>query len=294
MLTADLLAKLDELLVNREQKYGYLARQFPLYDHIQLHQNDVSKDYVAMIYTLPMKVLPSYLQMDENETLGCINGQCVGFIQDKDGNDQERVVVDPQSDYRFVAAYFDSRIPNSRMPGPVMHIGTVLHEYGHYIDGFLSDTYPSQPKSGIIDTLDFYRISYEIPEEDRQTLRNNACFKRKSDDPKDWISKYGFSASYNCPERMYSPWEEWAEAFSLYVTSGKNYREAAKQSDIVAKTYAWLKDHVFNGTEYDTDFVRDVESGCNDIPNYEQNQPGYISCSWDYVWDGELRVLNKN
>jgi hypothetical protein len=47
---------------------------------------------------------------------------------------------------------------------------------------------------------------------------------------------------------------------------------------------------VFQGVEYDTDLQQGLHSGCNDVAGYELSQPGYMSCSETYLWDGELRL----
>jgi hypothetical protein len=290
LVTKPLLLKLDTLLALREAKIAPVAKQFPLYDHMQpLHPNDVSKDWLAYIYQLPMAVLPAYLQMGLYETAQCIWGQCNGFLQDLNGANLPCQqlgcwTTDLNTPYRFVGAYFDPKKPNPRLLSAAVHVDTVLHEYAHYLDGTLGAQHPALPHLRIINTYGFYDISYDMSQ------YQSTCAPRRSNDPKDWISKYGFDGAAPCPPGKANIIEEFAEAFSIYVAAGKHFRAAAQQKVTIAKKYNWLKTNVFQGIEYDTDLQRDVESGCNDVPGYQQAQPGYTSCSESYVWDAELRL----
>lgn len=284
LVTLDVLLQLDELLAAREAKIAEVAKTFPLYDHMQpLHPNQVSKDWVAYMYMLPMRALPPYLQMSLYETVQCIKDQCNGFIQDAHGNPWPVFPVNLAQDYRFVGAYFDPRRPNVRLPSATVHVDTVLHEYAHYLDVW--STIANQPHAGMITTSGFNDISYDM------SSAVQGCALRRTNDPEDWISWYGFTASYGCPPGRYRYWEEFAEAFAMYVTAGKHFRAAAQQNATIARKYNWLKTNVFQGIEYDTDLQREVGvSGCNDVPGYQQAEPGYASCSESYVWNAELRL----
>ncbi len=289
LVTSDCLAQMDQLLNQREQALAPIAQAFPLYDHMQpLHPNDISQDALATIYSLPMSVLPQYLQMSLYELVQCIGGQCVGFIQDANGNnlDSWPTPIDLASDYRFVGAYFDPLKNNSRLPSAAVHTDTVLHEYAHYLDGFLfKNKDPLQPKLGLIDTTGFYAISYDL---DSGTY----CYTLKSSDPKDWITKYAaqFNGYGNCGAGKSVVFEDWAESFSMYVAAGKDFRAAAGQSAMVAQRYEWLKTNVFSGLEYDTDLPRGLESGCNDVYGTASAQPGYAHCNDNYIWDFTLQL----
>jgi hypothetical protein len=298
-VTSDILIKIDELLVQREAVYTYWAKEFPLYDHMQeLHPNDVSQNYVATLYSLPIEMLPNYLQIDKDELVKCISAQCNGFIRDKNGDD---VFFDSgpiqQQDYYFVGAYFDAKRDNYRMPSAPVHMMAVLHEYAHYLDGFRKYKDPLKPKQGIIDTRTFNEISsYDINGSTplpSPTGTTTTCYKFKSEDPDEFITFYALEGrgQYSCPTGTYAPCEDFAESFAYYVTAGIKFRAAANQNDIIAKKYEWLKNNVFMGMEYDTDFIGELNSGCNDVPDMEswKMQPGYISCSEDYVWDGTLK-----
>ncbi len=289
LVTGDCLLKMDQLLTDLEQVLANLAQLFPIFDHMEtLQANDISKNALAAIYALPMSVLPVSLQMSKYELVQCIAGQCNGFIKDANGVniDSWPVPVDLSTDYRFVGAYFDPRKDNARLPSAAVHVDTVLHEYAHYLDGFLfKNKDPLQPHLGMIDTTGFHNISYDLGS-------GSYCYVRRSIDPKDWITKYGFNPGYgNCAAGSAVVLEEWAEAFSMYVAAGKKFRAAAQQSAMIAQKYDWLKNNVFGGREFDTDLPRGVESGCNDVYGTSSAQPGYASCSDNYIWNFTLPTV---
>jgi len=280
-ITSEVIFKLDERLAAREVSIAGLAVQFPLYDHmLPLHANAVSGEWLAYLYWLPMVVLPSALQPASlYETVACIAGQGVGSIVDSNGNDMWP--IDMNADYRFVGAYFDPRLLNTRLPGSTVVVHTVLHEYAHYLDGAIYQPIADQPRCGCIPTQPFNEISFE-------QITSGNIGRRRSDDPKDFLTKYGFLSSYGCPPGYYQCCEEFADCFAGYVTAGRLFRTAAAQSAMIQQKYDWLKANVFGELEYDTDLTCDESSGCNDKPGCEAQQPGYMSCRETYVWDGLL------
>lgn len=285
LLNSLIFEKLDSSLVQKESRIQRTATNFPLYDHMQpLHRNAISKDFLAYIYYLPMMVLPGYLQMAKYETVQAIAGQCLGGIQDENGNDWPTFPVDTSKDYRFVGAYFDPNFTSSILPSAAVCVNTVLHEYAHYLDGHIySNPKPNQPLMGKIDTMNFNDISFDMSTNDKM-----GCVYRKTNDIKDFISRYGYLSHYGCDPDKYVPYEEFAEAFMMYVVAGERFRAAAQQNNTIMQKYDWLKNNVFKGTEYETDLISDLNSGCNDVQGYQQQEPGYASCSVEYVWNGDL------
>ena len=256
------LTLMDQQLAQREPVLAAIASGFQIYGHIQTPApNDVSLDTIAALQTLTQSELPAALQMSAAEMVQCIAGQCNGFIRDSGGVNDIYAPVDLSSDYRFVLSYFDPLVNNSQMPSAAITVATNLHEYAHYLDGFyygLGGYYtgnfktPLQPHWGVIDSRGFYDISYDI------TTGSHGCYTMRSSDPKDWISKYGFInyGSPSCSAGKGWPFEEWAEAFQMYVTSGRVFRAAALESAVIDQQYEWLKTNVFDGREYDTDLPR--------------------------------------
>lgn len=293
LLDAQTLRALDTALLAREKSIAAAAASFPLADHMQpIHKYDISREALAMLYQLPMSVLPPYLQMGKTEMASCIRGQCMGQIQDANGNNWSPKYVDPTLDYRFVGSYFDPRVLNSILTSATLNIDTVLHEYAHYLDNFShSAPDPQLPHYKILNTVGFHNISFDMS---TFNPSGNACANRRTNNIKDFISKYGFESNYPCVEKYpgkYTFQEEFAESFQMYVTSGKQFRAAAQQNATILRKYEWLKYNVFQGIEYDTDFNQGVHSGCNDVPGYETSQPAYMNCNENYVWDGLLKKL---
>lgn len=211
MVTSDTIRILDSELTLREQKIAPIAKKFLLYDHMQpLHPNDISKDSLAMLFTLPMIVLPQYLQITtEYESVQCINGQCNGSIQDANGNPWPTHPIDITQDYRFVGTiYFDPNVcTNSWLPSAAVIVDTVLHEYAHYLDGTWSSPIAEQPHFGLINAMDFYNIGYYM------SSYNNGCALPRSNNLKDWISYYGFVGSRDCASEHLDGYEvvqDWA------------------------------------------------------------------------------------
>lgn len=290
-ITRYCIRKLDLLLLARELKLKIelLNNLFPLHNHMQpLHYNDISKNSLAVIYNLPMRILPEYLRMSKAEMAECIRGQCLGFIHDADGNEWPVSPVDINADFRFVGAYFNPFRFTRRLASAAICMHTVLHEYAHYLDGCLRREDPNLPKKGIINTLDFYNISYYMETRQLET-KQDICVDRRSDNPQEWITRRGFIYNNLCPPGKYRFKESWPDAFAMYVAAGENFRVAALQNTTIATKYNWLKTNVFQDIEYDTNLPCGLHSGCNDIPGAESAQPGYTSCDQYYVWDGELR-----
>jgi len=216
-MTSEAITKLDTLLTLREQKIAPMAQNFILYNHMQpLHYNEISKDSLAYIYTLPMAVLPQYLQITtEYEMVQCEFGQCMGDIQDANGNPWPTYPVDINQDYRFFGG-FGPKVSYSNLNSAAVYVQTVLHEYAHYLDYVRNpSSRPGQPHENIINRSDFDNISYDMT-----NVPPNLCVDRRSNNPKDWISKYGFDPGYyGCPEGKSMGTEEFADSFAYYPSS---------------------------------------------------------------------------
>ncbi|MBK7660159.1 MAG: fibronectin type III domain-containing protein [Betaproteobacteria bacterium] len=298
VVNAATLAQIDAQLVSREAALAPIAASFLLSDRMQpLHVHEASRDTVRAIYALALDSLPAGLRTGHDEFIQCTSFQCLGEIQDAAGTPiyanygQGGAWIDPASDYRFVGAYFDLRKDTARRPSAAVDVGTAIHEYAHYLDGsfgraYAPSAFPAQvPLWRSVDTFSFYAIGYDL------ATYANGCLTRRSEDPRDWISKYAFNPGYGgCAAGKYVPAEDFAESFAFYVTAGRRFRAAAAGSALLAQRYAWLRNNLFAGVEYDTDLAGDVSSGCNDVHGFESQQPGYIRCDDGYVWDFTLPV----
>jgi hypothetical protein len=281
-MSTKVLLKLDEKIAALEPQFAKVAVQFPLYGKmLELHINDISKDALAALYTIPMLALPPKFKMLLHETERCINGQCLGDLVKPDGSVLKG--FEPgKDDYRFVGAYFEPNGRNSKLPSAAVFAGTVLHEFAHYIDGRTLKV-AKYPIASSVDTMPFFAINYEF------SMATDPCGKRTSDHVENWITLYGYLGGTTCPAGTAAVPESWAEAFSTYVTSGKAFRAAAQKNTRVKQQYDFLRS--LFGVQYDTDLIRDIESGCKDAPDSKKTGAGYTSCAESYVWNWQIKKL---
>jgi alpha-tubulin suppressor-like RCC1 family protein len=293
ILRANVLSAIDAQLAVVEVRLAAGAPDFQLYGHMQpMLPNDITVDAVANVYGLAYKVLPASTHMALWETLQCSADQCDGFVQDATGapmshwfHDQP---IDPASDFRFVGAYADPFSTSAMLFGAAIRAHTVIHEFAHYLDGGKNNVneYPEYAHRFLYHSWPLLDISHDM------SLESNGCAPlRAGATIRDFMTIYAYGGSYNCPAGTSSYGEEFAETFATYVTQGRRFRAAALQNSALSAKYAWLKNTIFGGVEYDTDLQASLESGCNDVPGSESAQPGYLSCSNDAVWDGTLPTL---
>ncbi len=283
VLRPAVLGKLDELIAAKEPTFATRAAQFLPYSHMQpLARNDVSKDFVATLYNYPMTKLPASLQMGLDETVQCLAGQCFGDILNAQGNPWPTVPVNINQDYRFVGESYSPWKSFDVLYPAAVGVQTVLHEFGHHIDGVNNDPFLHR---GIIETWDFYNIAYDM------STYVGQCAAPRSQNILDWISRYGYGGALVCPAGKKDPIEDWAESFAIYVTAGQRFRSAAAQRPLLAARYNWIKNNVFAGVEFNTDLQSGLQAGCFDAPPGQSTQPGYLSCSETAVWNGELPTL---
>jgi hypothetical protein len=279
------LQTIDASLVARERLIGGLASSFVMFGRMRpLHPHDVSPDWVAFLFTLPMHALPPALQMSSWETIQCIHGQCQGSLVDQNGVPLSGTRATPSAAY-FVTPRFDPNISISSTYSAATQVETVLHEFAHYLDGSFFPKALDLPLRGSIATQSFHDLSYDMS----NAVSN--CAPRRTSDPRDWISLYGFKDRTGCTGSQFSVMEEWAEAFSIYVTGGRTFPAAALQNATIKKKYDWLKTRVFGGVEYDTDLAQPYHTGCIDVPGAPSGQlPNYTKCDDNFVWDAQLRI----
>jgi len=120
-------------------------------------------------------------------------------------------------------------------------ISVFIHEMGHIVDlGVLQgkkgrvSKFRDGNKAILADdkSLLFYKISWK----DGKTRLPHAT-------QKDFISGYA----------MYSPFEDFAEAYIFYRLHGEKFRQIAKESPALKRKYSFFKKNVFDGEEFQTD-----------------------------------------
>ena len=276
------LSKISEELLKRENNEVKYRELFPLYGNITgLHKNDITKDHVAMLHTLPFQVLPDKFQLKtKDQFAACLQGQCGGQFRDD----------------KFQYIHIQGE-PLVFLQSDSILIINLLHEYAHYLDGALYQKYEELVR-GVIDTTNFYNISFkDVDKVGQLPFYEKNCFDRRTNDDYEFITSYARShGTLNrplCPNEKYAVAEDFAESFSAYVASGKQFRMAAQKNTTINKKYQWLKTNVFGGVEYNTDLVWGNSSGCNDIESVKTQTPGYMSCNEEYIWNGTLPKLGQ-
>lgn len=302
LLSSEVLSRLDIELSSQEDFDASMATYFPLHGSmVPRHPNDYSADHSSMLFASPIRVLPGYLQLTTlDQWIGCtIFPQCAGRVINVSS-----IAPTPFTDEVTVftgADFIDSFIPEESSNGILWSdsatMQVILHEYAHYLDGVQQPTYEDK-KMGIIDTREFYDISFEgVAGKTLEEIRGGGnCFDRRTNDDYDFITSYAMSHGVNHPEGCgidrYTLAEDFAESFSAYVVSGISFRQAAAKNSTINDKYQWLRNNVFQGIQYDTDLTWENASGCTDDYLGNPNAtPGYMKCDSSYVWDGELGEL---
>lgn len=253
LITTGTLLAIDAALARREMLDQETAQDFPLFSMIpEAPPNDPSRTHLAALLDADFRALPARLSAWNTPNFyWYASTQLAGSI-----------VTDASGGSRFCsAAYYYALSPsNCTIIGTAMELyddftsaTTYLHEYGHYLDRNLYGFMQSPDLSaGVIDTIDFYAISFDI--DDSITAPNGWTEYRIRRDPAtsgaaEFVSSYAVgwgTGSY------LTAYEDFAESFALYVTGGSVFRELGRQHVYLQQKYDWLKQNVFEGIEYDT------------------------------------------
>ena len=303
-LTKEEFTLLDKQLAERETKFAGSSNKFsPLFTKIYttFTGGNYSLDYIAWVFTAPIEALPLNLQVKNfSQYSDCISGQCIGQMVDQNGKPYlAHTVLTPNKTFFFSPGFFRTPVQVSQLDYSVSQIiFSILHEYGHFLDSTNSAAGSPTvdfPQRGSINTVSFYDISWNSGPNAYVPPLNGLgmCTTQKSGQSiKDFISYYAYSYGGGCPAGSGGPLEEFAESFAAYVAQGRSFRAAALKSPILLQKYNWLKNNVFGNVEYDTDMIvqNEVFAGCSDGDS-KSNSPGYLSCDYGKVWDGEFRKL---
>lgn len=240
-ITRAILQKIDEELAARETKDQELACQFPLfYRFTDSLPNQPTKEHIAALYVVAFKALPPHLvNWNENYFKEFLMGQFKPNLVNPEKNDWQICTGD-----NFMYGVPSSPLCPARVDkiislwDDLSLIDTVLHEYGHFLDG-------SQYNHALtVDTKEFYDISFKSYYSGGYLGKGwENSLKRAAPE---FIGE--FVSSYATNNRN----EDFAESFSMYVTESNVFRGLAKRNEFLNKKYNWLKDHVFRGVEYNT------------------------------------------
>ncbi len=285
-VTKETLLALDKQMKEQEQKDAVLAQRFSLYPNtVTDHPNGVTKEFVSAIVVKSLEALPSNLvDLGRRNMLQCEVSQCTGgiapgsFIFQK-GTDTPIRSVPQDDNFDFYNVRFLGKKDEQSASGG-FSLGTeilvTIHEYGHYLDGSIYAPLAGT-KQGMIDTREFYKISYEGVDALGSPpfyFKHHLLYLKEGLNESAFVDNYGMAREGNDKQgkMQYRYVEDFAESFATYVASGKDFRKKAENNEILKRKYDWLKQNVFNEIEYDTDLPR-------------------ISGNYDYRFGGELKRL---
>ena len=72
-----------------------------------------------------------------------------------------------------------------------------------------------------------------------------------------YVSSYAYDTgpSYQENFRDYRPWEDAAESVTAFLLVPEYFRQRASSSDLLARKYAYIRDELFGGIEFETDYL---------------------------------------
>jgi len=260
LVTADILQRIDNDLAVREEKDRVLANRFPLFPHfIEAPLNAPTKEHSAALFTIAFESLPnSLVAWTEENFKDYVRLQLRGHLKD------------PESpNYQFCDIFLYSELADecgtpvykgipqvnkaANFNDDLSTVNTKIHEYAHFLDRNLYTRNPNTSQ-GLIDTSDFYAISYDTSSP--YTASNGVKYyplRRPDALTTEFTNAYarGWEQTIEAPGKFTAS-EDFAETFTMYVTAGKVLRELAKLDIYLQQKYNWLKQNVFDNEEYES------------------------------------------
>lgn len=251
IITAATLLALDAAMARMEMLDQEAAQDFPLYSIIpEAPPNEPTRTHLAALLDADFRALPARLRLWNTQNFfWYASTQLSGSI-----------ITDASGDRFCSSIYYMFSSDSCTIIGTVMTLqddfsagATYLHEYAHYLDQNIFGLLQSPDCSaGVINTTDFYAISFDI--KDSITLPNGSTAYRIRRDPAvsggaEFVGAYALgwgSVPY------VTAYEDFAESFTLYVTGGRVFRKLASEHTYLQQKYDWLKQNAFEGIEYDT------------------------------------------
>ncbi len=258
IISKDVLLKVDSQLAPVEQADTIAAADFPLYPaHMgDAPQNAPSKEHVAALLDKAFRALPSKLA-----TWNEANFKWYAYYQ-LTGQVGPSGFDITNGNYKLCLEVYYPEMGDSCVPmnhtadihDDFYALNTVMHEYAHYLDKNLYPPDSAYGSRGVIDTMGFYSISFDTT---KPLTASGWTFypllRGDSAKASEFVSSYGTGwTSDKLDASHYTPYEDFAESFSLYVLQGKVFRQLATGNQYLQQKYNWLKQNVFNGTEYNT------------------------------------------
>lgn len=298
VLSRETLLAIDKKLAESEALDTGLGKQFPVTNKFFAPPvNEPSAEHIGRILYLAFRALPENLVIwSENEFRNFFYYQMPGTLQ----------FASMEGDY-FAAPYticpnfyypeYDSSCKSPSTAVSTLFnkddayvVNTFLHEYAHYLDANLYYTLEGISRAKI-DTKSFYDITYDTSKEKvADNGRKIYPLRRESSAVRDeFVSKYGSGNQFSGQPGYFTPYEDFAETFVMYVMSGKVFRSLSVNHPVLKQKYEWMNEHVFHGREYETGDMAAL-SWLKTHPNEPNgniaaNSSDFLSADENLVWN---------
>lgn len=259
-LTTETILAIDAQLVESEALDVQDGPEFPLYSFLTkvVPPNEPSREHFARLLAVTFKALPPKLAPYTKENfLNFYRQQLPYFVLKTATTDP--FSPGPVCDINYYPEYGnDCRLRANTVTtlsaGEFEVVGTLFHEYAHWLDGNLFPVL-AETARGSIQTIGFYTISYDTSQGSVQAdLRTYYPLRRgEAAVATEFVGAYARGAEImvdGVPK--YTPFEDFAESFGLYVNGGRIFRQLAANNSYLRQKYDWLRLNVFAGFEYET------------------------------------------
>lgn len=268
LITTETILALDAQLTESETLDAQQGTEFPLYSFLTkvVPPNEPSREHFARLLAVTFKALPPGLVPYTQENLLNFYRQQLPYFVLKTAM-TETVSPGPVCDINYYPEYGnDCRLRANTVTtlsaGEFEVVGTLFHEYAHWLDANLFPVLAGTAR-GSIQTLGFYTISYDTSQGSLQADYRTYYPLRRGEAvvATEFVGAYARGAEImveGVPK--YTPFEDFAESFGLYVNGGRIFRQLATNNSYLRQKYDWLKLNVFAGVEYDTGETNSIAS----------------------------------
>ncbi len=259
IVSKNALGKIDLELSEKEKFDSQKSREMPLYSEFieENIEGDVNKNHLVSLLTQGINLLPSNL-VDWNQHLS-------SFFDETYFSGKTSRKCNNKCLISFSKYYYGQLNPWSDSNGNVgkswslkddfSTITTIIHEYGHFLDSELKVS-DGITKRGSINTTEFYSISYDVGDTKEGYFKpRNGVIDNKEENFVSGYAASGFESEKY--QGYYTPYEDFAESFAMYVFAGNVFRCKAGKYSSISQKYNWLKTNVFNGEEYSYNLASD-------------------------------------
>jgi hypothetical protein len=267
VVTKDLLLVIDDRLTQSEALDALEGPRFPLYPYLtsDIPLNEASREHFARLLAATFKALPGQLAPFTQENFLNFYRQQLPYFVLKTAS-ATTASAGAVCDINYYPEYGnDCKLRANNVitlsGGEFEVVGTLFHEYAHWLDGNLFPSLPGTAR-GKIPTLGFYSISYDTSQGSLQADSRTYYPLRRGESvvATEFVGAYARGAELligGIPK--YSPFEDFAESFGLYVNGGRIFRQLAADDPYLKQKYDWLKANVFAEVEYDTGEVGSIK-----------------------------------